>query len=137
MNTRWIFAAVLAFPVLAAAAGPQLDSFDPDQLHLDGSQCAFTNQARQTVLASDWVRTFWIKVDGKMIELASRQSDEEMQRQSAQKRWRDTLQAPGLTLELDLKKTGAGDDTAAYTGRIALKRGDAVTRIAVSGGCAA
>jgi len=137
MKTRWHLAAGIAFPLLAAAAGPQLDSLDPDQLHLVGSQCAFENKAGQTMLASDWIGKFWVKVDGKMVEFVTRQPDDEMQRQSEQKRWHDVLQAGELTLTLDLRKTGAHDDTASYQGRIELKRGGAVTRMAVAGGCTA
>jgi len=60
-----------------------------------------------------------------------------MQRQSDHKRWHDTLQARGLMVTLDLKGSGVRNDTAAYRGRIEVRRGDAVTRIAVSGGCSA
>ena len=127
----------MTFPLLAAAAGPQVNRLDTVQLHLDGGQCAFENQTRQTVLASDWAGKFWIQVDGRIVEFVTHRSDEEMQRQSDHKRWRDTLQARGLTVTLDLKGSGVRNDTAAYQGRIEVRRGDAVTRIAVSGGCSA
>lgn len=137
MKTRWSLAAGIAFPLIAAGAGPQLSSFDPDQLHLDGGQCAFGSKPGQTVLAGDWAGKFWIKVDGRIVEFVTRQSDEEMHRQSDRKRWHDTLRAQGLTLTLDLKGTSVHNDTVAYKGRIEVKRGDAVTRIPVRGGCAA
>lgn len=127
----------MAFPLLAAAAGPQVNRLDTGPLHLNGGQCTFENQTRQTVMASDWAGKFWIKVDGRIVEFVTHQSDEDMQRQSDQKRWRDTLQAQGLTLSLDLKGTGVHNDTATYRGRLEVKRGNAVTRIAVSGGCSA
>ena len=137
VKNRSRLAAGIAVPLLAAAAGPQLDSFDPDQLHLVGSQCAFENKAGQTMLASDWIGKFWVKVDGKMVEFVTRQPDDEMQRQSEQKRWHDVLQAGELTLTLDLRKTGAHDDTATYKGRIELKQRGGVERIPVVGGCSA
>jgi len=127
----------MAFPLLAAAAGPQVNRLDTGLLHLNGGQCTFENQTRQTVMASDWAGKFWIKVDGRIVEFVTHRSDEEMQRQSDHKRWRDTLQARGLTVTVDLKGSGVRNDTAAYQGRIEVRRGDAVTRIAVSGGCSA
>lgn len=137
MNNKWIFMAALAFTVPAIADNIDVASFDPTPLYGVGSYCEFGRQADKTLLASDWVGKFWMKVDGKIVEFASHRTDEEAERQLANKRWHEVLRAGDLTLEINFSNIGIGEDTAAYKGVIELKRRGARSRIPVTGGCAA
>ena len=137
MKNKWVFTLGMAFSSCAFAKGVQVTHFDPAQLHLIGSSCTFDRKARETVLASDWAGKFWIKVDGKMIELASRSADREAEQQLAGKRWHEVLIKGHLIVELNLVETARGEDSAAYRGYLEVKRPGSSTRIPVNGGCSA
>jgi hypothetical protein len=83
MKSVWILAAGLAFTLSAFAKEVEIASFDPDRLHLSGSYCTFERKPNETVLASDWAGKYWMKVDGKMIELVSHKAGAEAGRQLA------------------------------------------------------
>ena len=137
MKKRWIAIACASFAMHAHAGNLQIGPFDPDQLNLEGGQCAFDNQARQTVLASDWIENFWLKIDGKMVKLTGRRTDAEIGRQLKAKRWRQAVTGQGVTLVLDLVETGRGDDVTGYKGRIKLRQGKESVRVLVDGDCGA
>jgi hypothetical protein len=137
MKNVWIFAAGLAFTLSAFARDVDIAGFDPAQLHLSGSYCTFERKPHDVVLASDWASKFWMKVDGKMIELVSHKTDDEAERQLASKRWHETLIGADLTVELSLAQIGHGEDSAAYKGYLEVRRRGPSTRIAVNGGCGA
>lgn len=125
----------VTLPVLARDV--EIGSFDPSQLHISGSHCTFERKPRETVLASAWAGKFWMKVDGKMVELVSRKTDDEWERQLAKRRWYEALSGFGLTVELSLVELGRGEDSAAYKGYVELKRPGSSTRIPITGGCGA
>ncbi|MCE3603606.1 hypothetical protein LXA47_08300 [Massilia sp. P8910] len=135
MKKMWIFAVGIGFTLPALAQDVKIASFDPTHLHLSGSYCSFERKPREIVLASDWAGKFWMKVDGKMLELVSHQSDDLVGRQLAGKRWDVVLSSPGLTIELRLLELGRGEDSAAYKGYIELKQHGSRTRISITGGC--
>ena len=137
MKSAWILAAGLAFTQSARAVDVEIIGFDPAQLHLVGSYCTFERKPHEIVLASDWAGKFWMKVDGKMIELVSRRTDVEAERQLASKRWHESLSGTDLKVELSLVELGRGDDTAAYKGYLDIRRGRVSTRLPVNGGCGA
>ena len=134
---KWIAIACASFAMHARAGNLQIGSFDPDQLMLEGSQCAFDNQARQTVLASDWIEHFWLKIDGSMVKLTGRRTDAEIGRQLKAKRWRQVVTGQGVTLVLHLVETGRGEDATGYKGRIEIRQGKQSVRVSVDGGCSA
>jgi len=137
MKDTWIFTALLAFALPASAGNIEVASFDAAPLYGVGSNCEFGRQADKTLLASDWVDKFWMKVDGKIIQFTSHRTDADIERQLAAKRWHETLKAGDLTLDIKLSETGRGEDTVGYKGMIELKRAGTSTRIPVTGGCAA
>lgn len=137
MKSAGVLAAALAFTQFAFAAGIEITGFDAARLHLSGSYCTFERRPHETVLASDWVGKFWMKVDGKMIELVSRKTDVEAERQLASNRWRESLSGTDLKVELSLRELGRGDDTVAYKGYLDISRHGFRTRIPVNGGCGA
>jgi hypothetical protein len=137
MRRKWIFAIGMALVLPANAGDVEIAGFDAAQLHLSGSYCTFARKDHQIVLASDWIGKFWIKVDGKIMELASHRTDDEAERQLARRRWDETLSATDLTVKLNLAEVGRGDDTSAYKGYIDVKRRGSSTRISVVGGCGA
>jgi len=137
MKTRWIAIACASFAMHAQARNLQIGSFDPDKLNLVGSQCAFDNQARQTVLASDRIDYFWLKIDGNMVKLTGRQTDAEIDRQLKAKRWRQVVTGQGVTLVLDLVETGRGEDVTGYKGRVEIRKGKESVRVFVDGDCTA
>jgi hypothetical protein len=136
MTRTLVFAAALLCALPVAAKPLQIDSVDLPSLHLEGSQCDFARQ-NSTVLASDWVDKLWMKIDGKMVEFTSTQTDTEIEQRLASKRWRETLKANGITVMLNLTETGRGDDSAAYRGCIEVERNGVTKRLPVTGGCAA
>jgi len=137
MKNAWAFAWGMVFALCAFAKDVQVANFDPAQLHLIGSSCTFDRKTRETVLASDWAGKFWMKVDGKIIELVSHTSDREAEQQLAGKRWHEVLTQDDLIVELSLVETGRGEDSVAYTGYLEVKRLGASTRIPITGGCGA
>ena len=137
MKKAWAFALGIASTFCAFAKGVQVGDFNPAQLHLVGSSCTFDRKARETVLASDWAGKFWMKVDGKMIELASHRTDPQVEQQLADKRWQEILTKDDLIVELSLVETGQGEDSAAYTGYLEVKRLGSSARIPITGGCGA
>jgi hypothetical protein len=137
MRKRWIAIACASVAMHAHAGNLQIGRFDPDKLNLDGSQCAFDDQARQTVLASDWVEHFWLKIDGNMVKLTGRRTDAEIGRQLKTKRWRQVVTGQGVTLVLDLVETGRGEDAKGYKGRIEIRQGKESVRVPVAGSCSA
>jgi hypothetical protein len=137
MKSAWILAAGLAFTLSAFAKEVEIASFDPARLHLSGSYCMFERKPHETVLASDWAGKYWMKVDGKMIELVSHKAGGEADRQLASKRWHEILSGADLKVELKLVELGRGEDSAAYTGYLNISRHGSSTRIPVNGGCGA
>jgi len=137
MKKTWAFAWGMMSTLCAFAEDVQVANFDPAQLHLVGSSCAFDRKARDTVLASDWAGKFWMKVDGKMIELASHRTDRQMEQQLAGKRWHEVLTQDDLIVELNLVEAGRGEDSVAYKGYLEVKRLGSSARIPVTGGCGA
>jgi hypothetical protein len=137
MKNVLVLAAGLVFTLSGFARDVAIAGFDPDQLHLIGSYCTFERKPHDVVLASDWVSKFWMKVDGRMIELVSHKTDDEAERQLASKRWHETLSSGDLTVELSLFQIGRGEDSAAYKGYLELRRRSSSIRIPVTGGCAA
>lgn len=137
MKSICIFAAGIAFTLSALAKDVEIEHFDTAQLHVSGSYCEFERKPGETVLASDWAGKFWMKVDGKMIELVSHKTDDEGERQLVLKRWDETLSGAGLTVELSLTELGRGVDSAAYKGYLKLRRSGSSTRIPITGGCGA
>lgn len=121
----------------AAAEELRINRFDMNSLHLDGSQCDFTEKGNGTVLASDWLTKFWMKVDGKMVQFTGTGSNADFERQLKTKRWKETFQAGGITVALDLTETGRGDDAAEFRGFVDVKRGSLVKRIKVTVDCGA
>ena len=137
MRKRWIAIACASFAMHAHAGSLQIGPFDPEKLNLEGSQCAFDNQAGRTVLASDRIEYFWLKIDGKMVKLTGRQTDAEIGRQLKAKRWRQVVTGQGVTLVLDLVETGRGEDVTGYKGRIEIRQGRESVRVFVDGDCGA
>lgn len=137
MKDIWMFAVGVGVTPSSLAKDVEISSFDPTQLHLSGSYCEFQRKPNETVLASDWAGKFWMKIDGKMIELVSHQTDAEGERQLAGKRWEETLRGSGLTVGLGLMELGRGEDSATYKGYLELKRRGSSTRIPITGGCGA
>lgn len=137
MKEIWMFAVGVGVTLSALAKDVEISSFDPTQLHLSGSYCGFQRKPNETVLASDWAGKFWMKVDGKMIELVSHKTDDEGEWQLAGKRWDETLRGSGLTVGFSLMELGRGEDSAAYKGYLELKRRGSSTRIPITGGCGA
>ena len=78
-----------------------------------------------------------MNVDGRMVELVSRKTDDELERQLAKKRWYETLSDFGLTVELSLVELGRGQDSATYKGYVEVKRRGSTMRIPITGGCGA
>ena len=137
MKGRLIIAMLLSLSLSAAAAEIKVASIDPAQVRPSGSHCTFDRKSRETVLVSDWAGKFWMMVDGRIIELTSQNRVADIERQLLRKRWRETLRAADLSIELDFLETGRGYDTVAFKGEIKLKRRGSTTRIPVSGGCSA
>jgi len=137
MKNMLICAVGIGFTLPALAQDVKIASFDPTQLHLSGSYCSFERKPREIVLVSDWAGKFWTKVDDKMIELVSHQSDDEGERQRAKQRWDETFSSAGLTVKLRLTELGRGEDSAAYKGYLELTRHGSSTRIPITGGCGA
>ena len=137
MKTAWVLAAGLTSAQSAFANGVEITGFDPARLHLSGSYCTFERSPHEIILASDWAGKFWMLVDGKMIELVSRRTDVEVERQLASKRWHELFSRTGLKVELILRELGRGGDTAAYKGYLDIRRQGSSTRIPVNGGCGA
>lgn len=137
MKGIWIFPVAIAFTLSGLAKGVQVSRFDPTQLHLSGSYCEFQSKPGEPVLWSDWRGKFWLKIDGKLIELVSHQTDDEGEQQRVRSRWDETLTVPGLTVELSLTELERGMDSAAYKGHLELKRRGSSKRIRITGGCGA
>jgi len=133
---KTVFFAAVCFALSASAQTLRVDSFALDSLHLVGSYCEFSAQ-RDTLLASDWIKTFWMKIDGKMVEFQSGKSDAEVEKQLKNKRWRETLKTDDITLLLNLVETGRGDDSVAFRGYIDVQRGGIKKHLLVVGGCGA
>ena len=130
--------AVAALWVSSAAAQElRINRFDMDSLHLEGAQCDFTEKGNGTVLASDWVTKFWMNVDGKLIQFTGTKSNADSERQLKTKRWKETFQAGGITVMLDLKESGRGEDMKEFQGYMDVRRGAAVKRIKVTADCSA
>ncbi len=124
--------------MLTAAAGQlRVNRFNPEDLHLSGSQCSFDDAAEGTVLASDWVAKFWIKIDGKLVEFSSPESNADGARELANGRWRESMKANDIVLILDLQETGRGDDSATYHGYMQIQQRGTTRRIGIKGGCGA
>lgn len=137
MRKITIFTIAMLCAALASAQEPRISRFDVDSLHLEGAYCGFDQKGGGTVLASDWGKKFWMKIDGKMVEFAGTRSNSDIATQLAGKHWQETLTAKGITVILDLAETGRASDTAAFQGYIDVKRNMSVKRIAVDGGCGA
>ena len=130
--------AVAALWVSSAAAQElRINRFDMDSLHLEGAQCDFTEKGNGTVLASDWLRKFWMNVDGKLIEFAGTKTDADFERDLKTKRWKERFQAGGITVTLDLKETGRGEDAKEFQGYMDVRRGASAKRIKVTADCGA
>lgn len=114
----------------------KVDSFALESLHIEGSYCRLDSD-HKTFLASDWGRKYWMKIDGKMVEFQSQESDSDVEKQLKSKHWREALQAGDVTISFDLIETGRGDDTAAFRGHLDVIRGTSRTRLFVAGGCGA
>lgn len=137
MKSPLVLTAQLVFASSAFAKEVEVVSFDPAVLQLSGSYCTFERKLHETVLASDWAGKYWMKVDGKMIELVSQKAGDDIDRQLASKHWHETLSRADLKVELNLVERGRGEDSAAYTGYIDISRYGSSTRIRVNGGCGA
>ena len=137
MKTVCILAAGLAVTLPAFAKEVEIASFNPAQLHLSGSYCTFERKPHETVLASDWVGKYWMKVDGKMIELVSDKAGDEADRQLATKRWHEALGGPDFKVELSFVETTRGEDSVTYKGYLDISRYGFRKRIPVNGGCGA
>lgn len=130
------FIAVLCSALSASAQGLNVDNFAPESLGLVGSNCQFAAQ-RDTILVSDWDKKFWMKIDGKMLSFQSGKDDDEIGTQLKNKRWRETLKAGSIVLQLDLVETARGDDSAAFRGFVDVQRANMKKHILIAGGCAA
>ena len=137
MKKAWIFAAGMVLSLHAAAGELRIDTFDHDKIGIEGGQCTFEDRAHKNVLSTDWIEYFWIKVDGRMVKLAGRQTDAVIERQQKARIWRQTVTGSGLTLVIDLVETGEGEDAKGYKGTIEVRRGDDRKRIAVTADCGA
>jgi len=137
MKKTWMCAAGMLVSLHAAAAGLRIDQFDHDKLNIQGGQCAFEDAGHRNVLSTDWVEVYWLKVDGKMVKLTGTQTDDVIEQQQKAKIWRQTVTGSGLTLVIDLKETGEGDDAKGYQGTIEVRRGADRKRIAVTAECGA
>lgn len=136
MKRILFFIAAVCSALSASAQTLKVDTFALDSLHLAGGHCQF-GARHDTLLASDWDKKFWMKIDGKMIEFQSQKKDAEVESQLKSKRWRETLKADGVSIDLDLVETGRGDDSAAFRCHIDVTRGEVRKHILVVGGCGA
>jgi len=89
------------------------------------------------LLASDWSKKYWIKIDGKMVEFESEQTDSDIEQMLESKRWRVSLKKDGISVLINLVEVERGDDTAAFRGYLEVSRNGARKRILVAGGCGA
>ena len=137
MKNALIFVTGLTLTLSASVNGAEIASFDPSLLHLNGSYCTFERKPHEIILAGDWAGKYWMKVDGKMIELVSHTADAEAERHLASKRWHETLRGADVEVELRLVELGRGEDSAAYKGYLTISRRGASTRMSVKGGCGA
>lgn len=78
-----------------------------------------------------------MKINGKVLSFQSEKSDAEVEKQLKNKRWRETLKADGITLQLALVETARGDDSAAFRGFIDVQQGGVKIHILIAGGCGA
>lgn len=136
MKKAIIFSTALWSAIPAQAQTLKVDNFDLDSLPLAGAYCKF-GEKNLTLLASDWSKKFWMKIDGKMVEFKSEQVYAEIARRQESKRWRETLTADGVTVIFDLVETGRGNDSAAFRGYIEVARNREHKHILVAGGCGA
>lgn len=136
MRKTILLVAALCSALSASAQGLTVDSFAPEILGLVGSNCKFGAQ-RDAILISDWDKKFWMKINGKMLLFQSEKDDAEIDKRLENKRWRETLKAGGITLQLDLVETARGDDSAAFRGFVDVQRGNMKKHILIAGGCGA
>lgn len=136
MKRTILFAATIFAATSVSGQTLKVDTFTLDSLQLEGSYCQFGAQ-QAALLASDWDKKFWMKIDGKMLVFQSQKREAEVESQAKNKHWRETLNADGLTVRLDLIETGRGDDSAIFRGRVEVQRGSTTRRFAIAGGCGA
>lgn len=136
MKRTILFIAAFFFALSASAQALKVEGFKLDNLHLTGAYCKF-DAGHDTLLTSDWDKKFWMKINGRMIEFQSLKADGVVEGKLKSERWRETLNAEGITISLDLVETRRGDDTAAFRGNIDVMRGGYRKQFLVSGGCGA
>jgi hypothetical protein len=136
MRKTVLFLVAVCWALPASAQAIKVDSVAPDSLHLVCSQCQL-NAKQETLLVSDWDKKFWMKIDGKVLEFQSVKTAAEVEAQLRNQRWRETLKAEDITVQLDLVETGRGEDTAAFRGYIDVHRNGVKKHLLVAGGCGA
>ena len=88
MSKTILFIATGCYAACVSAQALTVDVFSLDSLHLNGSNCHFGAQ-RATLIASDWDKIFWMKIDGKMVEFQSKKTDAEIEKQMKTRRWHE------------------------------------------------
>jgi len=136
MRKTVLLVAAVCSGLSASAHALEVGSIAPQSLGLIGSNCQFSVQ-RDTLLVSDWDRKFWMKINGKVLSFQSEKNDAAVEKQLQDKRWRETLKADGVTLQLDLVETARSDDSAAFRGFIDVQQGGMKKHILIAGGCGA
>lgn len=137
MKNSFVFLAAIGAACTAGAANFHIDTFDADQLHIQGAVCEFHNKANGTVLAGDGVGKFWIKVDGKLIALAGHQTDAEASRAMETRHWREVFTSPDVTVAIDLVQNAWGEDVIGHKGTLEVRRKGVSKQIPVEGDCSA
>ena len=119
-----------------------VEIFSADEVYkfetsISGSQCSFYvgADAAKVVLLSDWVSKIWIKLDGKIQELASTDKPDTGEQGEY---WRQIFKSHDLAVAIDLKTAATGvEDTVNMAGTITVSRGKQSQKLKITGGCAA
>ncbi len=140
--TRLLFALAVLLSLAAASASSALAQafvvghLAADNSQVDGAQCEFSDRTG-VILRADWVSKFWMRIDGALIAFEGTRTDAQKERELRTRRWKESLEAQGVAVSIDLAQTGRSEDGAAFKGRVVVKRNGVAKTFAVKGGCGA